>query len=107
MRDKHRRTNRTVGTNQPTTTPTGQGLRSLTVITPVGDVSVAFGVNHHIAAVAAEVLTRLERDPELQTYSLVLVEGDEGTPLDHGDTLGSAGVADGAELVLESNPVAI
>lgn len=107
MPDEQRRTNRDsraeVGLNHPTTRP-GPGLRSLTVVTPVGDISVAFGVNHHLAAVAAEVLTRLERPPDLDGYQLLAVEGDEGTPLDYRDTLGSAGVEDGAELVLEPTP---
>jgi len=73
------------------------------VETPIGSYQIAFGPNHHIGAILGEVLARMERDTNLEQYTLVWNQ----TPLDMTQTLQGAGINDGDTLFLEANPVSI
>lgn len=72
---------------------------SLTVETPVGAYSVAFGPNHHIGAVLGEVLARMGREND-GTYQLVHAQ----EPLDPRNTLGASRLSTDATLFLDANP---
>lgn len=76
---------------------------SVTVETAVGSYTVAFGPNHHVGAILGEVLARMERDTNLDQYTLVWNQ----TPLEYTQTVRGAGINDGDTLFLETNPVAI
>lgn len=77
---------------------------SLEVVTASGDASVAFGPNHHIAAVVAEALVRVGLPADADGYQVVTESGGV-IPLDQ--TVAGAGLRSGDTVVLEPNPTQI
>lgn len=76
--------------------------RSVTVVTPNGDVPVALGPNHHVVSLLAEVVARSGRTFRgVGAYDLT--DGD-GNHVGRWTTLAAAGVQDGDRLFLDVNP---